>query len=141
MLRLMLGWYPAHPLHRSHLQSHAKLHDAVAPAPSIPVMLFQARQPCTHKIVIAGNHDQHLQVSTSNNQFPESGALPDDSDLRQEIGVAATTALLPHCAYLCNQTHTAAGLRFFASPYSRGNSPNCAFQGKKLFAPTILIFH
>ena len=58
------------------LAKPCKIHDAEAPAPFIPVMLFQARQPCTHKIVIAGNHDQHLQVSTSNNQFPRTWCTP-----------------------------------------------------------------
>jgi hypothetical protein len=47
---------------------------------------------------------------------------------------------LSHCTYLCHEQAQAAGLRFLASPCSRGNSPNSAFQGKKKSSPTELFF-
>ena len=98
------------------------------------MLALQSRQPCSHRIVIAGNHDHHLQAQASLHlRNPLLFLAPIHlyiSSPRQEIGAARARALLPNCTYLCHEQHTAAGLRFLASPYSRGNSPNQAFQGE-----------
>jgi hypothetical protein len=105
-------------------------------------MPCQAAQACDHRLVIAGNHDQLLQVMRG--AFPPCAAhaltapafVPPSP---QDAGPAAAAQLLPHCTYLCHHQHSAAGLRFLASPYSRGNSPNCAFQGKERCAAGLLL--
>ena len=64
----------------------------------------------SHKLVIAGNHD----------------------GLLQQLGKERTQRILSHCTYLENEAWDGpAGLRVFATPYSRPNSassPNRAFQ-------------
>lgn len=62
------------------------------------------------KIVIAGNHDKIIET----------------------IGVDATNGLITNGSYLENESFSASGLSFFASPLSQSNrnSSNSAFQSK-----------
>ena len=62
--------------------------------------------PCANKIVIAGNHDVHLE----------------------RIGTKAAAQLLSNATYLCNSSVSFHGLRFFGSPISVGSSLNSSFQ-------------
>jgi hypothetical protein len=74
-----------------------------------------AAQPATHKIVVAGNHDQLLMV----------------------LGMERVQSELSNAIYLCNSSVSLFGLRFWGSPISRGKSNNAAFQSEEFVHSTL----
>mmetsp|Transcript_39121 Transcript_39121/g.76912 ORF Transcript_39121/g.76912 Transcript_39121/m.76912 type:complete len:321 (-) Transcript_39121:507-1469(-) len=63
-----------------------------------------------HKIVVGGNHDGVLQALGSPEQVQK---------------------ILSNAIYLENTTTTLEGISFFGTPYSKGSSPNSAFQDRQ----------
>lgn len=74
------------------------------------------RQPARHKLVIAGNHDYHLELWPA--EFVRS-------------------SVLTHARYVCNEGLEVEGLRIFASPLSSGTSNNRAFQSDDFLYATV----
>lgn len=74
--------------------------------------------PCAEKYIVGGNHDQYLQ----------------------KIGTQEAKNVLSNGVYVENEMieSSATGLRLFASPSSRGESGNSAFQNKECLRDALL---